>query len=194
MGQEPQAWPPLAQMPEVQGRGQPKRRGGRFSWDRFCHTPTPIKNPFPRVRRARKGLSRQRWQGMPDPRIAVPVRLVYHDFDCWRNRTALRSPSFVASAPLLSFQALKQPSGSAQEIHAEQWPSGRRRTPGKCVYVKSVSWVRIPPAPPIIIDLIALFCIWWHRYHKRSPIRLALAPPSRPFSLKRLSLRVARVR
>ena len=32
--------------------------------------------------------------------------------------------------------------------HAERWPSGRRRTPGKCVYVTSVSWVRIPPAPP----------------------------------------------
>ena len=28
------------------------------------------------------------------------------------------------------------------------WPSGRRRAPGKCVYVKSVSWVRIPPHPP----------------------------------------------
>jgi hypothetical protein len=28
------------------------------------------------------------------------------------------------------------------------WPSGRRRTPGKCVYLKRVSWVRIPPRPP----------------------------------------------
>jgi hypothetical protein len=27
------------------------------------------------------------------------------------------------------------------------WPSGLRRTPGKCVYVKSVPWVRIPPRP-----------------------------------------------
>ena len=26
----------------------------------------------------------------------------------------------------------------------ERWPSGRRRTPGKCVYAKSVSRVRIP--------------------------------------------------
>ena len=31
---------------------------------------------------------------------------------------------------------------------AERWPSGRRRTPGKCVWVKSSSRVRIPPAPP----------------------------------------------
>ena len=30
----------------------------------------------------------------------------------------------------------------------DRWPSGRRRAPGKCVYVKSVSWVRIPPHPP----------------------------------------------
>ena len=27
------------------------------------------------------------------------------------------------------------------------WPSGLRRTPGKCVYVHSVPWVRIPPRP-----------------------------------------------
>jgi hypothetical protein len=27
------------------------------------------------------------------------------------------------------------------------WPSGLRRTPGKCVYVNSVPWVRIPPRP-----------------------------------------------
>src|SRR5581483_8913582 len=30
----------------------------------------------------------------------------------------------------------------------EGWPSGRRRTPGKCVDVNSVSRVRIPPPPP----------------------------------------------
>jgi OmpA-OmpF porin, OOP family len=28
---------------------------------------------------------------------------------------------------------------------------GRRRAPGKCVYVKSVSWVRIPPHPPVLL-------------------------------------------
>ena len=31
----------------------------------------------------------------------------------------------------------------------ERWPSGRRRTPGKCVY-GNVSRVRIPPSPPTI--------------------------------------------
>ena len=30
---------------------------------------------------------------------------------------------------------------------SEKWPSGRRRTPGKCVY-GNVSRVRIPPSPP----------------------------------------------
>ncbi len=30
----------------------------------------------------------------------------------------------------------------------ERWPSGRRRTPGKCVYGNPVSRVRIPPSPP----------------------------------------------
>jgi hypothetical protein len=33
-------------------------------------------------------------------------------------------------------------------VVTDGWPSGRRRAPGKCVYVKSVSWVRIPPHPP----------------------------------------------
>ena len=34
-------------------------------------------------------------------------------------------------------------------VVTDGWPSGRRRAPGKCVYVKSVSWVRIPPHPPV---------------------------------------------
>ena len=32
----------------------------------------------------------------------------------------------------------------------ERWPSGRRRAPGKCVYPKRVSWVRIPLSPRIL--------------------------------------------
>ena len=32
----------------------------------------------------------------------------------------------------------------------ERCPSGRRSTPGKCVYVNSVPRVRIPPSPPCI--------------------------------------------
>ncbi len=31
-----------------------------------------------------------------------------------------------------------------------RWPSGRRRTPGKCVY-GNVSRVRIPPSPPLFL-------------------------------------------
>jgi hypothetical protein len=31
--------------------------------------------------------------------------------------------------------------------YLERWPSGRRRTPGKCVIAKSGSWVRIPFSP-----------------------------------------------
>ncbi len=33
---------------------------------------------------------------------------------------------------------------------AERWPSGRRRTPGKCVYGNPVSRVRIPFSPPYL--------------------------------------------
>ena len=37
---------------------------------------------------------------------------------------------------------------SALEIFKmERCPSGRRSTPGKCVYLKRVSWVRIPLSP-----------------------------------------------
>ena len=32
----------------------------------------------------------------------------------------------------------------------ERCPSGLRSTPGKCVYVKSVPRVRIPPSPPVL--------------------------------------------
>src|SRR5438477_9493009 len=32
----------------------------------------------------------------------------------------------------------------------ERWPSGRRRTLGKRVY-GNVSWVRIPPSPPVML-------------------------------------------
>src|SRR5204862_6560873 len=39
----------------------------------------------------------------------------------------------------------------ARKVVAERWPSGRRRTLGKRVY-GNVSWVRIPPSPPIRLD------------------------------------------
>ena len=36
---------------------------------------------------------------------------------------------------------------SGVALHRDGWPSGLRRTPGKRVYVKSVTRVRIPPHP-----------------------------------------------
>src|SRR2546421_6754271 len=36
-------------------------------------------------------------------------------------------------------------------MSSERWPSGRRRTLGKRVY-GNVSWVRIPPSPPVLLD------------------------------------------
>ncbi len=38
----------------------------------------------------------------------------------------------------------------AQIFNWERWPSGRRRTPGKCVNAESVSRVRIPFSPQFI--------------------------------------------
>ena len=40
----------------------------------------------------------------------------------------------------------------------ESWPSGRRRTPGKCVDPKRVSRVRIPNSPPLHAEIISAFC------------------------------------
>ena len=36
----------------------------------------------------------------------------------------------------------------------ESWPSGRRRTPGKCVGSKRVSRVRIPNSPPLLAEAL----------------------------------------
>ena len=73
-----------------------------------------------------------------------------------RYRRALAFPGAQAAMRQRATNALKQRSDSAQGSHAERWPSGRRRTPGKCVYVKSVSWVRIPPAPPLTLGPIGM--------------------------------------
>ena len=51
----------------------------------------------------------------------------------------------------LSSLAWRYRSGDAvlKSAPTERWPSGRRRTPGKCVY-GNVSRVRIPPSPPFL--------------------------------------------
>ena len=43
------------------------------------------------------------------------------------------------------------PGDDALSSAAERWPSGRRRTPGKCVGGVPVSRVRIPLSPPNIL-------------------------------------------
>ena len=52
---------------------------------------------------------------------------------------------------LLSSLVRRNRSGDAvlNSAPTERWPSGRRRTPGKCVY-GNVSRVRIPPSPPLL--------------------------------------------
>ena len=63
-----------------------------------------------------------------------------------RRRNALSSRS-------ASFAGL--PAGAYDLRPSERWPSGRRRTPAKGVWVKSPSRVRIPLSPPIIIFMTA---------------------------------------
>ena len=51
----------------------------------------------------------------------------------------------------------------------EGWPSGLRRTLGKRVGVKSVTWVRIPPPPPAYASGFGWQATLWYVY----PLRLA---------------------
>ena len=55
---------------------------------------------------------------------------------------------FLGKMSILS-NALGQSTKPRQSITVT-WLSGRKRTPGKCVYVNSVSRVRIPPSPPYL--------------------------------------------
>ena len=56
---------------------------------------------------------------------------------------------YCLGMPTMACESRLQSLGRRFLSGAERWPSGRRRTPGKCVYAKSVSWVRIPPSPQI---------------------------------------------
>ncbi len=46
-------------------------------------------------------------------------------------------------------KALHSANQANNQAGPERWPSGRRRSPAKGVYVKSVSRVRIPSSPPL---------------------------------------------
>ena len=65
-------------------------------------------------------------------------------------RKLRRSIISLRLAPLSSL-VWRYRSGDAvlNSAPTERWPSGRRRTPGKCVY-GNVSRVRIPPSPPFL--------------------------------------------
>ena len=49
------------------------------------------------------------------------------------------------------------PLGILYALKTVKWLSGRKRTPGKCVYVNSVSRVRIPPSPPLFLYPFSLY-------------------------------------
>ena len=69
------------------------------------------------------------------------------------------------------------------------WPSGLRRTPGKCVYVNSVPWVRIPPRPLWRNALAIVAPLSFHgRFRDRALLRPASCPDSAgaEFSLESL--------
>lgn len=60
----------------------------------------------------------------------------------------------------------------------ERWPSGRRRTPGKCVGAESASRVRIPLSPQKSVNqAVARFTLFFHIY--ACPIFTKLIPNGR---------------
>jgi hypothetical protein len=59
----------------------------------------------------------------------------------------IESSNLSLSVPLLRARSCALAVLSALKRCWDGWPSGLRRTPGKCVYVYSVPWVRIPPRP-----------------------------------------------
>ncbi len=60
----------------------------------------------------------------------------------------LKAPVSKTGIPVNPVSRVRiSPCPSAQIRCWDGWPSGLRRTPGKCVYVNSVPWVRIPPRP-----------------------------------------------
>ena len=71
------------------------------------------------------------------------------------NQKVYRSvPDQIASIDQLLTREFEKPldvaSFSALSPQVERWPSGRRRSPAKGVYLKRVSWVRIPSSPPFV--------------------------------------------
>ena len=53
-------------------------------------------------------------------------------------------------------KALQSDPYANNQATPERWPSGRRRSPAKGVYVKSVSRVRIPSSPPLMCGIAAI--------------------------------------
>lgn len=81
-------------------------------------------------------------------RAAVPIP--------WSTAATARPASLYKEMPQ---EAGENGAGGEKALHSanqannqagpERWPSGRRRSPAKGVYVKSVSRVRIPSSPPL---------------------------------------------
>ena len=95
-----------------------------------------VRHPPPTTRRAQASVTKV---VQTNPRhVATRVRSDTHNAS---GRFMVDAPPPIASRRRLPYA-----------LHpAERCPSGRRSTPGKCVYVDSVPRVRIPPSPPSII-------------------------------------------
>ena len=90
-------------------------------------------------RRWHDGRARCRWA--PMPQLRDPLR------NCTKAERA-RSENPARGAIVRRINACPN-SELKIRLRAERWPSGRRRSPAKGVYAKSVSRVRIPSSPPL---------------------------------------------
>ena len=99
--------------------------------------PWPNRNPEASSRRqVRRSIPKRQGAGATIG-VGIPKRQVAGRCDDRGMRNS--GDLLIADSPCLPYP-LRPP---------ERCPSGRRSTPGKCVYVDSVPRVRIPPSPPI---------------------------------------------
>ena len=108
-----------------------------------------------RPRRARPGRDRRRSRFEPRPRATSPSSTptsARSSSPAPSRSTSASPPTPAPSAPPAS-RCAEPPAPLSSPANpvtgpSERWPSGRRRSPAKGVYAKSVSRVRIPSSPP----------------------------------------------
>ncbi len=93
-------------------------------------------SPLKALRKARTVINQELFLVQSTYRLSVHTKILYW----WSLATHQQQLTFV---PAFNGKPERE-----KLVFSERCPSGRRSAPGKCVYAKSVSRVRIPVSPP----------------------------------------------